>query len=278
MRRELVKTRKSEEISEEEDMVELILSLEEQITREEAIFYTADRLNSHELEQINELDRAMNTCFANEKSMPVAVELTHFMDAFSLYGRYTRKIIKFCKTITAFRDLHSNDQLALLKPFHSEIISIRTSFLYDPASDGFLILLNDWEQQVAFVPLHCYRACTVLDLETYCRHFLTQLQVLMEGDPILCELIIALKLFQMRHNLGNPDFIRTQNLVYCRLIRRYLGQKYPQAIAEEKFTHMMHLLAELHILRDKNRRVYAEIERQAPQKVDGALLEFYELQ
>ncbi len=33
MRRELVKTRKSEEISEEEDMVELILSLEEQITR-----------------------------------------------------------------------------------------------------------------------------------------------------------------------------------------------------------------------------------------------------
>ena len=208
MRRELVKTRKTEEISEEENMVELILSLEEQITRgklidcfqtnfcklfskktEEAIFYTADRLNSHELEQINELDRAMNTCFANEKSMPVAVELTHFMDAFSLYGRYTRKIIKFCKTITAFRDLHSNDQLALLKPFHSEIISIRTSFLYDPASDGFLILLNDWEQQVAFVPLHCYRACTVLDLETYCRHFLTQLQVLMEGDPILCELV-----------------------------------------------------------------------------------------
>lgn len=131
----------------------------------------------------------MTTSFENERTMPVTVQLTHFMDAFSLYGRYTKKIVKFCKTITAFRHLTPNDQLALLKPFHSEIISIRTSFLYDPQTDGFVILLNDWEQQVAFVPLHCYRACTVLDLETYCRHFLTQLQVIMEGDPILCQLV-----------------------------------------------------------------------------------------
>ena len=40
----------------------------------------------------------------------------------------------------------------------------------------------------------------------------------------------------------------------------------------------MRLLNELNFIRDKNRRIYQEIERINPEKVDEALLEFYELQ
>lgn len=67
--------------------------------------------------------------------------MDNFVDVFTLYGRYTRKIIKFCKNISPFLYLGPEDQLRILKPFHAEIVSIRTAFLFNPKLDGFFIIL-----------------------------------------------------------------------------------------------------------------------------------------
>lgn len=134
--------------------------------------------------------------------------LSGYREVFSLYGRYTKKIIKFCKGLSSFKHLEQRDQLSILKPFHSEIISIRTAFLYDPTRDGFYILLNDDEQAAAFVPLGNYQTFGVFDLQTYCRNFLTMLNIVMEDDPVLRNLIIAQKLFDIRQNISCPQFIQ----------------------------------------------------------------------
>lgn len=144
------------------------------------------------MELIVELESAMGH-FADENSMRVIGQVEDYFTAFNLYGRYIKSIVRYCKAIPSFKSLEQDDQLTVLKPFYAEVISIRTAFLYNQALDGFRILVNDWEQVVAFVPMGCYRSYRVFDIETYCRNFLGFLNRAMEGDSVLRNLVTIFK-------------------------------------------------------------------------------------
>ena len=67
--------------------------------------------------------------------------ITNVFDIFNLQGLYIKKIVKFCKNIGPFKELKQQDQLAILKPFHSEIMSIRNSYLYCPERQGYYTIV-----------------------------------------------------------------------------------------------------------------------------------------
>lgn len=110
-----------------------------EIINEERFFFQANQLNGHESELISEITHAMSI-FPNENDLPVVGQLTDYTDVFSLVGHYTRQIVRFCKSLPAFRWLPEDDQILLLKPFHAEIVSIRTAFLFNPTVDGFNLI------------------------------------------------------------------------------------------------------------------------------------------
>ena len=71
---------------------------------------------------------------------------------------------------------------------------------------------------------------------------------------------------------------RNQNLVFLRLIRRYLQYKYQNdQIAEVKFAAIMALQDDMNYMREKKRKIYREMQQIDSGKVDEALMEFYEL-
>lgn len=103
--------------------------------------YAAD-LTVIERQLISELQNAMNV-FEDESKIEQVREIgsnediTNFLN---LPVHYIKRIVKFCKNVSAFKCLKSDDQMIILRPFFMECLNIRFMFIYDVEKDGHAIL------------------------------------------------------------------------------------------------------------------------------------------
>lgn len=88
-----------------------------------------------EMEKLVEIKEAMSVAFVNEAKLPI-VKVATFLEILNMSGHHVRRIIKFCKAVSAFRELSPADQLVVLKGFHCEIGAIRGAFVFHPDMDG----------------------------------------------------------------------------------------------------------------------------------------------
>lgn len=96
-------------------------------------------LNSHELQTMTEIEKA-SSVFEEESSLKVAGEAFGIIYISRTVTAYSRRTVKYCKSIQTFRELHNKDQLKQLKPFLYDIMVIRGAFQYNPSLDVFKML------------------------------------------------------------------------------------------------------------------------------------------
>ena len=95
-------------------------------------------MSQHEKTLIEEIDQA-SSVFTEELSLQVRGEAT-FKESCNLPALYIKKIIRFCKNIPAFRLLHKEDQLLIIKPFFTEMLLIRFAFAYNYEHDAISVI------------------------------------------------------------------------------------------------------------------------------------------
>ena len=79
--------------------------------------------------------------FEDENKLPCIGELTDFSNLCNMPVNYIKRIVQFCKKITAFTCLTNvDDQKLILKPYFMEFLCLRFTFLFDVANDGHMIL------------------------------------------------------------------------------------------------------------------------------------------
>ena len=100
----------------------------------------ASNLTILERELIAELQTSIDECFEEEHKLIVIGEIDDFVQAINFPVLYVRRIVKFCKKISAFRQLTSDDQLIILKPFFIELLAVRFTYYFDIVNDGHYIL------------------------------------------------------------------------------------------------------------------------------------------
>lgn len=97
-------------------------------------------LTEPELHFISELRNGMEV-FVDERTLRTAGHVFNMLDALNMQSLYTRRIIKFCKSISAFRQINATDQLTILKGVFHEINFIRHTYLFDP-EDGEIQIIG----------------------------------------------------------------------------------------------------------------------------------------
>lgn len=99
------------------------------------VSFTPDEVN-----QIQEVQAAICCSLPNEQRLTLVGEVTSAVESITWPEFYSKKIVKFCKTIPQFKTLTTGDQMAILKPFVAEILCVWCSFTYDATQKGHLII------------------------------------------------------------------------------------------------------------------------------------------
>lgn len=153
---------------------------------------------------INELLRAMeSSCFlamtqTNMKIMPSNPE--EFVNIAELF---VRKVIKVAKNITFFKQLHKDDQIALLKGSVVDIMMLRSAVNYDPFTESWSLstkgCINQGASQAAGERISAEilksgSAETKQLFMTYSK-FIKSLMSTIHGDLLVLKLLILMSLF-----------------------------------------------------------------------------------
>lgn len=96
-------------------------------------------LNPYELETMAEIEKA-SSVFEEESSLNIAGEAYGIIYISRTVTAYSRRTVKYCKSIQTFKELPNNDQLIQLKTFLYDIMVIRGAFQYNPVKDIFTML------------------------------------------------------------------------------------------------------------------------------------------
>ena len=113
-------------------------------------------MKSVERSLISEINLATAAHFKEELQLEVKGEVATFKDGLNLPGVYIMHIIRFCKMLTPFRLLSQADQMAILKPYFTELLLARFTFAYSHKEDSFpvynvsiysvlVLLLKNWK-------------------------------------------------------------------------------------------------------------------------------------
>lgn len=102
-------------------------------------YHFATELGIEERKQLEEIARAM-AVFADERHLPRYGLLNDIGDAFNWPANYATQVVAFCRRMSAYDCLPPADQLAVLKAFYMELLTLRTAFNYDPPSNGYPVL------------------------------------------------------------------------------------------------------------------------------------------
>src|SRR5699024_9122200 len=98
-------------------------------------------LKEFEINFIREIQHANEKAgFFDANRYNVKGECNEIMEVIDIFEAYTRKIVKFCKGISAFCNLKQSDQLIILKEFVLELVMIRVAFLYNPELDAYPLI------------------------------------------------------------------------------------------------------------------------------------------
>ncbi|KAH9408007.1 Ligand binding domain of hormone receptors protein, partial [Tyrophagus putrescentiae] len=227
-------------------------------------------LSPTEASLIAEVDAAIAASFVEENRLPVTGSRTSSIDVLNMLSLYARQIVRFCKSIAAFRLLPKDDQLTILKPFYFEIMVIRISYHYDEQRHAFPLVNSERADSVFYVYMRQERMATVrgggkgstyknkngsIRGRRHQRRFVRALHEEMEGDLRVRNLLIALALFKSRDHFvgaGSREFVRYQYRLYTRLLRRHLEVRTGSAqLAEERFIALTSLNSDFAVMRDK---------------------------
>ncbi len=227
-------------------------------------------LSPTEASLIAEVDAAIAASFVEENRLPVTGSRTSSIDVLNMLSLYARQIVRFCKSIAAFRLLPKDDQLTILKPFYFEIMVIRISYHYDEQRHAFPLVNSELADSVFYVYMRQERMATVrgggkgstykykngsIRGRRHQRRFVRALHEEMEGDLRVRNLLIALALFKSRDHFvgaGSREFVRYQYRLYTRLLRRHLEVRTGSAqLAEERFIALTSLNSDFAVMRDK---------------------------
>ena len=110
----------------------------------------ATQLTQYEWSKIKEIQTGLST-FEDETKLPVSGQASNLIDGLIISPFYLQKIISFCKSITLFNCFGSADFLQIFKQFCSEMMFVRTAFLFDREKNGFYTI-NVCRMQTL---LHC---------------------------------------------------------------------------------------------------------------------------
>lgn len=78
--------------------------------------------------------------FEDERHLPIIGFATVKSDAFNWISVYARRMVKFCKNMTAFKALQTCDQHKILKFAYLNILTIRLSFTLNTERQAFPVL------------------------------------------------------------------------------------------------------------------------------------------
>lgn len=228
------------------------------------------QLNSLELTLLAEVDSAMTASFVEENRLPVTGSRTSSLDVLNMLSLYARQIVRFCKSIAAFKALPKEDQLTILKPFYFEIMVIRIAFHYDEQRHAFPLVNSELADSVIYVYMRQEVRQAGVKRNTGSgnepgnarrgrkrnKRFVKALHEEMEGDAQVRNLLIALALFKSRNDAfvgaGSREYVRYQYRLYTRLLRRHLAVKFKSCeIANERFYALTSLNSDFAVMRDK---------------------------
>lgn len=116
--------------------------------------YASD-LMAQERQLISNMQNAMHSTFVDENNLQIIGLVTDIVDSFNLSGLYIRSIIRFCKSIPAFKQLSEPDQLLILKPFYYEILMCRFAYLWDYGRYGYPIIQVS-QQCCFYLSMKCF--------------------------------------------------------------------------------------------------------------------------
>lgn len=221
-------------------------------------------LNFREREIIAELQHAMNIAFVEEASLPEVRSTTDMVEVLSWPRIYSKRIVKFCKSIRVFKSLSEKDQLAIIKPFYYQLLVVRSVFMYDVYRNGYPVMEDESGQKAKFICLgdpgfgKGIKKWPQIKVEN--GNFFVRLQAEMANDPTLRDLIIGQFFYQPRPGISCPEYIRQQYFLYTYILRRYLEHKYKNLnLATRKFNSLMVLMSSLDATIEKSKAVFEVI-------------------
>lgn len=160
---------------------------------------------------IAELQHAMGH-FVEEIALPEVRSTTDIVEVLSWPKIYSKRIVKFCKSIRAFRSLKDEDQLAILKPFYYQLLVVRAVFMFDAHRNGYPVMEDEAGRQAVFICLGDPGMLKKLkkwpQIKEENGNFFVTLQAEMENDPTLRDLIIGQFFYMPRAGISCPEFIR----------------------------------------------------------------------
>ncbi|KAH9394030.1 zinc ion binding [Tyrophagus putrescentiae] len=235
-------------------------------------------MKSVERSLISEINLATAAHFKEELQLEVKGEVATFKDGLNLPGVYIMHIIRFCKMLTPFRLLSQADQMAILKPYFTELLLARFTFAYSHKEDSFPVYNNKDPTYALWMKVSRLEEVSE-QLAAFAKHyrqFIISTQKEMENDVTIRNLLITLLMFCHREGLSNPEFLRYHYFVYQHLLHRYLLEKYDGSVekAEEKWHRLQVVLDEVTKYRVPICALYTLVE---VAEVESVLTEIYDL-
>lgn len=232
----------------------------------------------------SELQQAMSSNFVNERLLPLSTSFSsnssnsttepsssstsaELLAVYNTHCCYIRRVIGFCKAISVFRRLPLVDQLALLKEFYVDVLTLRAAVNYCPSEDSFPYMENDTGRSVLSMKLTLFQQAKVggHEAEEGYRKFFLSMQELLQNDETLRDLLITYRLFEHRAGLTCPELICYQKAVYGHLLLRYLHHcKHPKSwrAAKKKYHALLDKLTELKVLNSLSYQIILSFNRE----------------
>ena len=140
--------------------------------------------------------RAAGFSEEEEKHLDIIGEVTDFNDALRLAQHYIRKIIKFVKSLAAFRAFSSDDQLIILKGFFSEMLILQIAYMFRPEWGAVPGLASeDSTTERVLLNFNLLAHSNKADWTGYLLGRCTYAHEQLEGDPLIRDLASDFILF-----------------------------------------------------------------------------------
>lgn len=92
-----------------------------------------------EMTQISAINNSM-MIFKKDSNAQVTATATNLLQFYNLPGELVGKVIQFCQSFSAFNLLSENEQLLVVKTFHTHLMIVKYSFEFNSQHDGFPII------------------------------------------------------------------------------------------------------------------------------------------
>ncbi|CAL1542719.1 unnamed protein product, partial [Lymnaea stagnalis] len=186
----------------------------------------------HELMQAMEASSFLAMTQSSIKMMPSNPE--EFVNMAELF---VRKVIKVAKNITFFKQLHKDDQIALLKGSVVDIMMLRSAVNYDPFTESWSLntkgCINQGSSQVAGerISAEILKSGTPETKQLFMTYskFIKSLMSTIHGDLLVLKILILMSLFSA-DRMPMVDHQKVQEIqeTYARILEEYTGHRFNQ--------------------------------------------------